>query len=152
MKKPRINAGLAFITTLFCLWCAFQPVSAQINQSGGEDKPEPLIRVIISDLQVQGQQTPEAVRDAINNVLPQMVSCIEAEYERVKKLPNKLMLRFNLGSNGKIGWSQLIDPPLKSLDACLSKTLKQVQMPPAGNTVTRVTMLLEIRMDHLLVQ
>jgi hypothetical protein len=63
---------------------------------------------------------------------------------------NKIMLRFNLNSNGKVVWSKVVDPPLKSLEVCISKALLQMQSPPAGNTLSRVTILLEARIDHLL--
>ena len=150
MEKWWRFAGFGLIIMFFGIFSAVLPVSAQVQQPVEEDKPETLIRVFVTDLDVQGVQTPEAVREAFNTVLPQVVSCIEAEYERARKLPNKIMLRFNLNSNGKVVWSKVIDPPLKSLEVCISKALLQMQLPPAGNTLSRVTLLLEARIDHLL--
>ena len=150
MEKRRMFAGFGLISIIFCMFCSAQPVSAQVPPPGGEEKPGPLIRVIITDLQVQGGQTPAAVREAFNTILPQLVDCIEAEYERVRKLPNRIMLRFNLSSNGKVVWSKVIDPPLRSLEDCMSKTLLQIQLSPSGSSITRVTVLLETRMDHLI--
>ena len=150
MKKWRRCAGFGLIIMFFGIFSANLPVSAQVQQPVEEDKPEPLIRVFATDLDVQGVQTPEAVREGFNTVLPQVVSCIEAEYERTRKLPNNIRLRFNLNSNGKVVWSKVIDPPLKSLEVCISKALLQMQLPPAGNTLSRVTILLEARIDHLL--
>ena len=125
---------------------------AQEQQPGEEAPPEPLIRVMVKNLDVQGGQTPEAVKEAFNAILPQVVACIEAEYERVRKLPHSLMLRFNLSSTGKVVWSKLIDPPLKSLDACIAKVLAHMELSPTGTTITRVTVVLETRTDHLLIQ
>jgi hypothetical protein len=150
MEKRRMFAGFGLISMILCMFCAAQSVPAQFPQPGGEEKPGPLIRVMVTDLQVQGGQTPEAVREAFNTVLPQVVDCIKTEYERAQKLPKRIMLRFNLSSNGKIGWSKIIDPPLKTLEVCLSKTLLQMQLPPSGSTITRVTVVLETRMDHLI--
>ncbi len=149
MEKRRIFASFGLIM-IFWMFCSVQPVWPQVQQPGEEDKPEPLIRVFVTDLTVQGEQTPETVKEALNTILPQMVGCIEAEYERVRKLPNRIMLRFNLGSNGKVVWSKIIDPPLRSLEVCISKTLLQMQLPPSGSSITRVTVLLDTRMDHLL--
>jgi hypothetical protein len=150
MQKWWRFAGFGLIIMFFGIFFAVLPVSAQVQQPVGEDQPETLIRVFVTDLNVQGVQTPEAVREAFNTVLPQVVSCIEAEYVRTRKLPNKIMLRFNLNSNGKAVWSKVIDPPLKSLEVCISKVLLQMQSPPAGTTLSRVTLLLEARIDHLL--
>jgi hypothetical protein len=150
MEKRRIFGGFGVISLIFCILWAALPVSAQLPQPGEDKKPGPLIRVMVSDLQVQGGQTPEAVREAFNTILPQLVDCIEAEYERARKLPNRIMLRFNLSSNGKVVWSKVIDPPLRSLEDCMSKNLRQLQLPPSGSTITRVTVVLETRMDHLM--
>jgi hypothetical protein len=152
MDKRRIALiSGPIITILLMVWLVL-PVSAQVQQPGEEAAPEPLIRVMVKDVQVQGGQTPETVKDAFNAILPKVVECIEAEYERVHKLPNKLMLRFNVSSNGKVVWSKLIDPPLKSLDACIVKVLPHMEMPPTGTSITRVTLVLETRTDHLLNQ
>ena len=152
MEKRRIS-GISgpIIAILFLVWLVL-PVLAQEQQPGEEAPPEPLIRVMVKNLDVQGGQTPEAVKEAFNAILPQVVACIEAEYERVRKLPHSLMLRFNLSSTGKVVWSKLIDPPLKSLDACIAKVLAHMELPPTGTTITRVTVVLETRTDHLLIQ
>jgi hypothetical protein len=150
MEKRRMFGGFGFISLIFCILCAALPVSAQVPQPGEDNKPGPLIRVMVSDLQVQGEQTPEAFREAFNTILPQLADCIEAEYERARRLPNRIMLRFNLSSNGKVVWSKVIDPPLRSLEDCLSKTLLRLQLPPSGSRITRITVLLETRMDHLM--
>jgi hypothetical protein len=148
MEKRRRSIR-PIIVILVMVWLVL-PVSAQVQQPGEEAKPEPLIRVMVTDLTVQGERTPETVKQAFNAVLPQLVGCIEAEYERVRRIPNKLMLRFNLNSNGKVAWVKLIDPPLKSLDACIAKVLPNLQLPPEGSTLTRVTVMLETRTDHLI--
>jgi hypothetical protein len=62
-----------------------------------------------------------------------------------------MMLRLNLGSNGKVVWSKLIDPPLKSLEACLIKVLPQMKLPPAGTALSKVTVTLEAKLDHLII-
>jgi hypothetical protein len=146
--KSLSGAGL-LIMVLWAVWLVL-PAAAQVQQPAEEATSEPLIRVVVADLTVQGEQTPEAVREGFNAILPQVVDCIEKEYERVKKLPRKIMLRLNLSSNGKVAWSKVVDPPLKSLDACIAKVLHQMQLPPAGTSLTRVTVVLETRTDHLL--
>jgi hypothetical protein len=152
MEKRRISSiSGPIIAILFMVWLVL-PVSAQVQQPGEEAPPEPLIRVMVKNLDVQGGQTPEAVKEAFNAILPRVVECIEAEYERVRKLPHSLMLRFNLSSTGRVVWSKLIDPPLKSLDACIGKVLAHMELPPTGTTITRVTVMIETRTDHLLGQ
>jgi hypothetical protein len=126
------------------------PVPAQV-QPEEEAKPGPILRIVISDVKVQGEQSPEAVRQALQAILPGVVDCVQAEYERVGKVPHRIMLRFNLSSNGKVVWSKVIDPPLKSMEACMTKVLPKMTLPPAGTTLSRVTVLLEAKLDHLLV-
>jgi hypothetical protein len=150
MEKRKSLSGSGLLVMVLCAAWLVLPVAAQVQQPGEEARPEPLIRVMVADLTVQGGQTPEAVREGFNAILPQVVDCIEKEYERVKKLPRKIMLRLNLGSNGKVAWSKVVDPPLKSLDACVAKVLQQMQLPPTGTTISRVTIVLETRTDHLL--
>jgi hypothetical protein len=152
MEKRRIVIISGHIITILCLVWFVLPVWAQVEQPGEEAAPEPLIRVVVKDVQVQGGQTPETVKESFNAILPQVVQCFEAEYERVKKLPNKLMLRFNVSSNGKVVWRKLSDPSLKSLDACLAKVLSHMEMPPTGSSITRVTVVLETTTDTLLSQ
>jgi hypothetical protein len=125
------------------------PVLAQV-QPEEEAKSEPILRIVVTDLKVQGEQSPEAVREALNGILPQLIDCIQAEYGRAGKVPHRYMIRFNLGGNGKVVWSKVIDPPLKSLDACISKVLPKIQLPSAGTGLSRVTIMLETKMDHLL--
>jgi hypothetical protein len=148
-KRRSFSISGPIVMILFMVWLVL-PVSAQVQQPGEEAKPEPLIRVMVKDLAVQGEQKPEAVKEAFNAILPRLAECIEAEYERARRLPNNLMLRFNLSSNGKVVWSKLVDPPLKSLDTCIAKVLLQMQLAPSGSTITRVTVMLETRTDHLL--
>ena len=151
MKKWQRVCGFGLLVMVLGAFWLVLPVAAQIQPPGEEAQQEgPLIRVVIADLTVQGEQTPEAVREGFNAILPQVVDCIEKEYERVKRLPRKIILRINLSSNGKVGWSKVTDPPLQSLDACIGKVLHQMQLPPAGNAISRVTVVLETRTDHLL--
>jgi hypothetical protein len=145
MRLYGIGLVVSVLMTTFLTW----PIPAQV-QPEDEDKPGPMLRIAVRELTVQGEQTPEAVRQAFSAILPQLVDCIQAEIERAGKAPNRIMLRFNLSSSGKVVWSKVIDPPLKSLDACITKVLPQVQLPPAGRSISKVTLWLETKMDHLL--
>jgi hypothetical protein len=149
MQKPRRFRCFRLITLIFITFCLALPVSAQV-QPGEEAKPEPILRVAIADLQVQGEQSADEVRQALTAVLPAVVDCIQAESQRSGKVPTSIMLRFNLGSNGKVVWYKVIDPPLKSLDTCVGKVLPQIQLPPSGTRLSRVTVVLTAKLDHLL--
>ncbi len=116
-----------------------------------EALPGPILRVTMAEVQVQGERTPESVREAFTAVLPAVADCLQAEAERAGKAPKRVMLRLNLGSNGKVQWSKVIDPPAKSLEACCSQALRRIQLPPsASGTISRATVTLEVRQDHLL--
>lgn len=149
MQKQRLFVYFRFVIMIFITVCLALPVSAQV-QPGEEAKPEPILRVAIADLQVQGEQSADEVRKAITAVLPAVVDCIQAEYQRTRKGPTRIMLRFNLGGNGKVVWCKVVDPPLKSLDACICKVLPQIQLPPSGTSLSRVTVVLAAKLDHLL--
>lgn len=149
MQKRRCFGGFwLMVVVLIMAWLVW-PVAAQV-QPAQEAAPEPILRLVITDLKIQGERSPDVVREALTGILPQVVDCIQAEYERVGKLPHSYMIRFNLGGNGKVVWSKVIDPPLKSLDACLAKVLPRMQLPPAGTGLSRVTVMLGAKQDHLL--
>lgn len=147
-KQCRLGGSGLIVGVLMAVFLVW-PVLAQI-QPEEEAKPGPILRIAITDVTVQGEQSPDAVRQALQAVLPAIVDCVQTEYERAGKVPFRIMLRFNLGSNGKVVWSKVVDPPLKSLDACVSKVLPQLTLPPAGKTLSRVTVMLEAKLDHLL--
>jgi hypothetical protein len=150
MQKRRRLGSFGLIVMVLMTVCLVLPVLAQV-QPEEEAKSGPILRIVIKDLTVQGGQPPDAVRQALQEVLPAVVDCVQAEYERAGKAPHRIMLRFNLGSNGKVVWSKLIDPPLKTLEACLNKVMPQIKLPPAGTTLSKVTVMLEAKLDHLLV-
>ncbi len=140
---------LSFALVLLMLTGVGLPVAAQLP---GEE-PEtslPLLRLAVVDLKVQGEREPEVVQGAFTAVLPAMTECLAAASERVGKIPHRITVRFNLGSSGKVVWCKVIDPPLKTLEACLCKALTKIQLPPLGDSISRVTVLLESRQDHLL--
>jgi hypothetical protein len=146
----RMRFGIfRLVMMLLTTICLVLPVSAQV-QPGEEALPGPILRVAVGDLTVQGEQTPAAVREALTAVLPVLADCLQAEFQRAGKVPTKIMLRFNVGGNGKIVWCKVIDPPLKSLEACMCKVLPQMQLPATGTTISRATVTLESRLDHLL--
>jgi hypothetical protein len=149
MEKLRHFSGLGLLVMILLTICLALPVSAQV-QPEEEAKPGPILRVTIADLNVQGKRTPDEVREAFTALLPAMADCLQAEHERTGKAPWRVMLRFNLGSNGKVAWCKVIDPPLKTMDACFCKVLPQMKLAPAGDTISRVTVILEVSMDHLL--
>ncbi len=149
MQKRMRFGGFRLIAMILIMAFMVFPALAQLEQ-GEQPQSEAILRVAIADLKVQGEQAPAAVREALTAVLPALVDCIQSEYQRVGKVPTSMMLRFNLGGNGKVVWCKVIDPPLKSLDACIGKVLPQIQLPPTGSTLSRVTVLLEAKLDHLL--
>ena len=149
MHKQRRFGYFRLVIMIFITVCLALPVPAQV-QPGEEAKPEPILRVAIADLQIQGEQSADSVRQALTAVLPAVVDCIQAEYQRTGKVPTRIMLRFNLSSNGKVVWNKVIDPPLKSLDTCVSKVLPQIKLPPSGTSLSRVTVVLTAKLDHLL--
>ncbi len=149
MHKRRLFGCFRLVIMIFITVCLALPVLSQA-QPGEEAKPELMLRVAVGDLQVQGAQTPAAVREALTAVLPALADCLQTEYQRASKVPTRIMLRFNLSGNGKVVWGKVIDPPLKSLDACIGKVLPQIQLPPTGTTISRVTVILEAKLDHLL--
>jgi hypothetical protein len=147
-KRWRIG-GFGLWAMVWMILCLAVPLRAQ-ERPAEEAKPGPILRVTIADLNVQGKRTPDEVRGAFTSLLPALVDCLQAEYERAGKPPKRVMVRFNLGSNGKVSWSKVIDPPLKTLEACFSKVLATIKLAPAGDTVSRATIILEVRQDHLL--
>jgi hypothetical protein len=149
MEKLRHFSWLGLLVMILLTLCLDLPIAAQV-QPEEEAKPEPILRVTIADLNIQGKRTPDEVREAFTALLPAMVDCLHLEYERTGKAPGRIMLRFNLSSNGKVTWCKVIDPPLKTLEACFCKVLPQMKLAPAGDTISRVTVILEVRMDHLL--
>jgi hypothetical protein len=149
MEKRGRGGGFGLSVMILMILCLALPIPAQVRPEE-EAMPGPVLRVTLADLQVQGGRTPDEVREGFTAMLPAMVGCLQAEYERTGKAPKRIMLRFNLGSIGKVTWTKMIDPPLKTLDACLSKVLLQIKLPPSGDTVSRVTAILEVRLDHLL--
>jgi hypothetical protein len=149
MEKLRHFTGLGLSVMILLTLCLAIPISAQV-QPEEEAKPEPILRVTIADLNIQGKRTPDEVREALKSVLPAVVDCLQAEHERAGKAPRRIMLRFNLSSNGKVAWCKVIDPPLKTMDGCFCKVLPQMKLAPAGDTISRVTVILEVSMDHLL--
>ncbi len=152
MQKWRRFGYFRLVVMILITMCLALPVSAQVQpgveaqvQPGEEAQPGPILRVAVVDLKVQGEQTPTAVREALTAVLPALADCLQAEFQRAGKVPTKIMLRFNVGGNGKVVWCKVIDPPLKSLDACICKVLPQIQLPPSGSTISRVTVILEVK-------
>lgn len=135
------------IGSIFPLW----PSKAQLpGQPEDEGQSEAILRVAVAEVRVQGEQAPEAIKEALPAVLPALAACLQSEYQRLGKLPAKITLRFNLSGNGKVVWTKLIDPPQKSLDICLGKAMSALRLPPAGNDLSRVTVVLECHFDHLL--
>ena len=149
MQKRMRFGCCRLVIMIFIIACLVLPVAAQV-QPEEESQHGPILRVAVGDLTVQGEQTPAAVREALTAVLPALADCLQAEYQRASKVPTRIMLRFNLSGNGKVVWGKVIDPPLKSLDACVGKVLPQIQLSPTGSTISRVTVILEPKLDHLL--
>lgn len=149
MATMRQSGGLGLLAVLFLTFCLAGPLRAQVAP-GGQDGPEPILRLAIHDVKVQGEYSAETVREAFTHILPAVVDCVQAEYQRAGKGPSRLTLRFNLSSNGRVVWSKLVDPAWRALDACLGKALGQMRLGPSGATLSRVTMVLETQQDHLL--
>jgi hypothetical protein len=157
MQKMMQFGSFRLIVMIIITVCLVLPVSAQIQpgeeaqvQPGEEAQPGPILRVAVVDLKVQGEQAPDVVREAFTAVLPALVDCLQTEYQRGGKIPPRIMLRFNVGGNGKVVWCKVIEPALKSLDACICKVLPQLQLPATGATISRATVILDSRLDHLL--
>jgi len=143
---------LLLLSVLMVGTCQVRPSSAQLpGQSEESAQPEALLQVTVADLKVQGDYAPETVKEAFTAVLPAIAVCLQGEYQRLGKVPAKLTLRFNLSGSGKVVWTKLVDPPLQSLEACLGKALAALRLPPAGSPLSRATVVLECRTDHLLV-
>ncbi len=142
---------LGLLTVLSAHLCLVCPAAAQPpGPAEDQDGPEAIVQVAVADLTVQGEQSPEELRQAIVAVLPAVAACLQGEYQRLGKVPAKITLRFNLSGSGKVVWTKLIDPPLKSLDTCLAKALASLRLPATGTTLSRATVVLECRSDHLL--
>lgn len=125
--------------------------AGQVPGDGEEsNQPEVIIQVTLAELQVQGEQEPEAVREGFSAILPALAACLQGEQRRLGKVPARLTVRFNLSGSGKVVWTKLTDPPLKSLEACLGKALASLRLPPTGTSLSRATAVLECRTDHLL--
>jgi hypothetical protein len=149
MQQKMRFGGFSAVVMIFSMVCLIAPALAQVNQEE-EAQPEAILRVAIVDLKVQGKREPAAVREALTVVLPGLVTCVQAEYQRVGKVPTRITLRFNVGGNGKVVWCQVVDLASKSADVCLGKVLRQMQLPPAEEIRSRVTVVLEAKLDHLL--
>lgn len=129
------------------VWPAWAQVPGEEEEWDGS---EPLLQVAIAELFVLGEQPPEAVRDAVTAILPSMAACLRAAHVRSGKIPARLTLRFNLSGSGKVVWVKLVDPADKNLENCLSRALAALRLPSNGTNLTRVTLLLACRTDHLL--
>ncbi len=128
------------------------PAWAQIpGQEEEWDGAEPLLQVAIAELTVQGEQPQEDIREAVVGILPTMAACLRSTQEKSSKIPARLTLRFNLSGSGKVVWVKLVDPGNKTLENCLGRALAALRLPPSGGTsLTRVTLILTCRTDHLL--
>jgi|GEM_PF-4606496 len=134
-----------------CLGAPWVTVWAQLPEQAQELSPSPaVVRVAVADIVVQGSYGPEEVRAACTAILPNLAACLQTVLDLQGRLPAKITLRFNLGSNGKVVWTKLIEPTGKKLEECLSRSLATLRLPPAGTSLTRVTLVLECRSDHLL--
>jgi hypothetical protein len=143
-----VSLGLAGAKAL--AWPA-QPAWAQVpGQEEEWDGSEPLLQVAIVELTVQGEQPPEAVREAVAAILPSMAACLRGAQEKAAKIPARLTLRFNLSGSGKVVWVKLVDPTDKNLENCLGRALAALRLPSNGSNLSRVTLLLACRTDHLL--
>lgn len=147
-RRRRVGSLGLWIAALMIMVGAL-PGAAQMPP-GEEPLPGPLLRVTLAELTVLGERKPEEVREGFKMVLPGLVDCFQGEYERTGRVPARVVLRYNVGSNGKVTWSKVIDPPFKSLEACVGKVLAEMKLAPAGQTVSRMTAILEVRPDHLL--
>ncbi len=151
MSKGRWILLILLLSVLLVSSCQVWPSAAQtLGQPEESGRPEAILQVSVAELKVQGDYPPEAVREAFTAVLPAVATCLQGEYQRLGKVPAQLTLRFNLSGSGKVVWTKLVDPPLKSLEACLGKALGSLQLPAAGTTLSRATVVLECRSDHLL--
>ncbi len=148
VMRSRRFWGLLVLLGSFMVWA--WPTAAQLpGPDGGAGPPETLMRITVADLTIQGEVPAAAVREALTPLPPPVLACLESELGRHGKLPARITLRFNL-SGGRVVWSKLIDPPWKTLDACLARALAGVKLPSAGSGLSRATLVLECRTDHLL--
>lgn len=151
MSEGRWILLILLLPVLMVGTCQVRPSAAQQpGQPEESGQPEAILQVSVADLKVQGDYTPEAVQEAFKAVLPAVAACLQGAYQRLGKVPAKLTLRFNLSGSGKVVWTKLVDPPLQSLEACLSKALAALRLPASGSTLSRATVVLECRSDHLL--
>jgi len=147
MKLQIKNALWVVLTsvTVLMTWPGLAPAE-QTNE-----RPDiGILRISILNLTVHGKQEVSVVREAMTVLLPQLADCIQAEYQRVNKVPTRIVLRLNVAGCGKIVWCKIVDPVLKTLDNCVCKILQQMQLPAGGEEISRVTVLLGVKIDHLL--
>ncbi|MBM4287657.1 MAG: hypothetical protein FJ135_05850 [Deltaproteobacteria bacterium] len=148
--QQRITAGG------FLFWVMLVILAGLLGPAGAQPLPEeeqqvePVLQVVIHELQVIGERDPAAVREAITAILPDLAECVQAEHRRLGRVPARMTLRFNLGGSGRVVWCKVVDPEVKSLDACLCRALGQLRLPPLEETRSRVTVVLEAKLDHLL--
>ncbi|MGQ9920743.1 MAG: hypothetical protein ACUVRZ_05375 [Desulfobacca sp.] len=151
MSQGRWIFLLVLLSVLMASTCQIRPAVAQgAEQLEPSGQPETIMQVLVAELQVQGDYASETVQEALTAVLPAMAVCLEGEYQRHGNVPAKLTVRFNLSGSGKVVWTKLVDPLRQSLEVCLAKALAALRLPPAGTTLSRVTLVLACRTDHLL--
>lgn len=149
MPKRTYVGDLGLVFLILAVLCLIVPVAAQMPPD--EAAPSgPILRVAVVDVKVQGEQEPAAIRQAFTALLPALADCLQTEYQRVGKVPAKIVLRLNVGGNGKVVWCKVIDPVLKSLEACICSVVPKLQLPASGSALSRATVILESELDHLL--
>jgi hypothetical protein len=147
-RRVILAAGLLLASAWGCL---AGPIWAQLP--GEEQELDPaatIVRLAVAEVAVQGEYESEAVKTALTAVLPQLAACLPGAADLRGRLPAKITVRFNLGSSGKVVWLKLIEPAGKKLEECFSRSLAALRLPPTGAGLSRVTVVLECRSDHLL--
>ena len=117
--------------------------------AGGTVPEEPAVSKVlltIKDVQVKGDLTPAAVRQALEGEVAKLTQCCQDAAKAGLKLPAELTVTFKIGLDGKITGTPKValSAAYKSLQDCLAAALKGIQFPQPQKAAAAVTVTLSI--------